>query len=166
MEGGHYSELPLCGEFALIARRVLVSSSLATTSDFLCNFFSCFKMTLFVSFLINNPRGGWSEKMVMKNINFMIVLIVKLTFRKKQLNCSPSLSRLFWMGCSIEFWELPCLNKNWITIIIMFNICGGLTMCRYCSKRCSCINSVITILLGRCQYYAHFMYEETEAGND
>lgn len=73
----------------------------------------------------------------------MIVLIVKLTFRKKQLNCSLSLSRLFWMGCSIEFWELPCLNKNWVTIIIMFNICGVLTMCRYCSKCCSCINSVI-----------------------
>lgn len=39
MERGHYSELPLCGEFALIAKRVLVSGSLATASDFLYNFF-------------------------------------------------------------------------------------------------------------------------------
>lgn len=35
MEGGHYSEHPLCGEFALTPKKVLVSFSLATASDIL-----------------------------------------------------------------------------------------------------------------------------------
>lgn len=39
MEGGHYSGFPLCGEFALIVKRVLVSCSLETVSDFLQKFF-------------------------------------------------------------------------------------------------------------------------------
>lgn len=87
MEGGHYSELPLREEFALIAKRVLVSCSLETASDFLQFFFSCFKMTLYFSFLINNPRGGWSEKMVMRNASLRIVLLVHLMFRRRPLYC-------------------------------------------------------------------------------
>lgn len=43
MEGGHYSELPLCGEFALIAKKGLVSCSLATESDFLYIIFPCLR---------------------------------------------------------------------------------------------------------------------------
>lgn len=46
-------------------------------------------------------------------------------------------------GPFYEFWPLSCLNKNSLTIIIMFNICRVLTICRYCSKCYSCINSVI-----------------------
>lgn len=61
-----------------------------------------------------------------KNASFMNALIVKLTFRKRQLNCPLSLSRPFRMG-GIEFGGLRGPNKNQTTII-MSNICWGLRM--------------------------------------
>lgn len=89
MEGGHYSELPLCGEFALAAKRGSVSCALATASDFLSIFFSCFKMTLFFSFLINNPGGGWSEKMVMKKCQFYNCAYFQTNIQKETIKLFP-----------------------------------------------------------------------------
>ena len=94
MEGGHYSEHPLCGEFALIAKKVLVSCSLATASDFLYFFFPALRRPCSFPFNLESQGEDGLKKRVINKCRFYGCIYCQI-LRKRQLNCSFVLSRMF-----------------------------------------------------------------------